>query len=152
MITINDIVTFAEKISDGSHDTIKPGMPISFSEASIEGDMIWQGDLGIGLTDGGPPEGYIKIEKIDNLCLVPNQDQSIGSKHCLSSSRGVTMWVPEVWDETVLDGPYLQLTEGATITHPVHGDVSIPSCFKEVQIIYQREWDQELARERRAAD
>jgi hypothetical protein len=138
-------------------------MDMAFSEASTDGDMIWQGDLGIGITSGGVPEGYVKVDKITNLCLVPGQDQTIGSKHCLESAAGVEMWVPttpsagfrkdeEVWNEESLDGPYLRISNGIKITHPVHGDVSVPSCFKEVQIVYQREWDAEQARERRAAD
>lgn len=151
MITMSDVVNHAKTIADGKHDVVRPGMPMSFSEASVEGDMIWQGDLGIGITSGGPPKGYVKVD-IKNLCLTPNTDNSIGSRHCLESSNGVEMWVPQVWDETVLDGPYLRLSNGANITHPVHGDVSIPACFNEVQIVYQREYDAELARERRAAD
>ena len=150
--TIEDVVAHAKSIADGSHDTVRPGMDMAFSEASTDGDMIWQGDLGIGITSGGVPEGYVKVDKITNLCLVPGQDQTIGSKHCLESAAGVEMWVPEVWDEESLDGPYLRISNGVNITHPVHGDVSVPSCFKEVQIVYQREWDAEQARERRAAD
>jgi hypothetical protein len=161
--TIEDVVAHANSIADGSHDTVRPGMDMAFSEASTDGDMIWQGDLGIGITSGGVPEGYVKVDKITNLCLVPGQDQTIGSKHCLESAAGVEMWVPttpsagfrkdeEVWNEESLDGPYLRISNGIKITHPVHGDVSVPSCFKEVQIVYQREWDAEQARERRAAD
>jgi hypothetical protein len=50
------------------------------------------------------------------------------------------------------DGPYLELKNGATITHPVHGDVTIPECFNYIQVVYQREWDQPKLRERRARD
>ena len=150
MISMNDVVNYVKVVADGQHDVVKPGMPMSFSEASVEGDMIWQGDLGIGITSGGPPDGYVKVENV--LCLTPNTDNSIGSRHCLESLDGIEMWVPKVWDETVLDGPYLRLSNGARITHPVHGDVSIPACFNEIQIVYQREYDAELARERRAAD
>jgi hypothetical protein len=155
--TIEDVVAHAESIADGSHDTVRPGMDMSFSEASAEGDMIWQGDLGIGITSGGVPEGYVKVDKMDvlyltNLCLVPGQDETIGSKHCLESDKGVEVWIPSVWNEESLEGPYLRISNGIKITHPVHGDVSVPDCFEEVQIVYQREWDAELARERRAAD
>lgn len=152
MITIKDVVAHAKSIADGSHDTIRPGMDMSFSEASTDGDMIWQGDLGIGITSGGVPDGYIKVDNITNLCLVPDQDQTIGSKHCLESANGVEMWIPNVWNETSLEGPYLKTSNGIKITHPVHGNVSVPSCFKEIQIVYQREYDSELARERRAKD
>lgn len=152
MLTVENVVEHAKTIADGRHDIVKPGMPQSFSEASTEGDMIWQGDLGIGITSGGPPKGYKKVDNIKDLCLVPGENQTIGSMHYLESAKGVEMWVPEVWDETSLDGPYLRNGEGITVTHPKHGNVSVPSCFNEVQIVYQREYDLELKRERRASD
>jgi hypothetical protein len=114
--------------------------------------MIWQGDLGIGITSGGIPAGYMRIDMPKNLCLVPGSDKTIGSRHCLASANGVEIYVPEVWDETVLEGPYLRLTNGCEVTHPKHGNVTVPSCFNEVQIIYQREMDEEMKRERRARD
>lgn len=152
LLTIEDVVKHAETISDGRHDTVKPGMPQTFSDAACDGDMIWQGDLGIGITSGGVPQGYQKVKKIEDLCLVPGKDKTIGSRHCLESAKGIEMWVPKVWDETSLDGPYLLLSNGMTVSHPKHGDVSVPSCFNEVQIMYQREYDTELRRERRAKD
>jgi hypothetical protein len=151
-LTIKDVVDHAKTIANGDHDVVKPGMPQTFSDAATDGDMIWQGDLGIGITSGGIPDGYKRIEMPENLCLVPGTDDTIGSRHCLATSEGVEVYVPEVWDETVLDGPYLRVANGATVTHPKHGDVTIPSCFNEVQIIYQREMDEETKRERRAKD
>ena len=150
-LTINDAVQYAEKIANCEHETLRPGMEFTFSDAATDGDMVWQGDLGIGIVTGGPPDGYVRADKV-HMCLVPGKDNTIGSKHCLQSDSGVEMWLPKVWDETSLDGPYLRLTNGATITHPVHGDVVIPRLFNEVQVVYQREWDQEQERERRAKD
>jgi len=149
-ITINDVVEYARKISSGEHETVSPGQPYTFSEASVEGDMVWQGDLGIGLVKNEIPKHYQKSDAIHNL--VPGNDNTIGSKHCLTSLQGVTMWFPKNWNEESLEGPFLQLSNGATISHPVHGDVNIPACFDAVQIVYQREWDLEQARERRARD
>lgn len=152
MLTIKDVVDHAQTIANGKHDVVQPGMPQNFSEAATDGDMIWQGDLGIGITSGGIPAGYKRIDMPKNLCLVPGNDETIGSRHCLASANGVEIYVPEVWDETVLEGPYLRLTNGCEVTHPKHGNVTVPSCFNEVQIIYQKEYDQMLARERRARD
>jgi hypothetical protein len=152
MLTIKDVVDHAQTIANGKHDVVQPGMPQNFSEAATDGDMIWQGDLGIGITSGGIPTGYKRIDMPKNLCLVPGSDETIGSRHCLASANGVEIYVPEVWDETVLEGPYLRLTNGCEVTHPKHGNVTVPSCFNEVQIIYQKEYDQMLARERRARD
>ncbi len=156
MITVNDVVEHAKTIANGEHEVVKPGMELEISEACSVGDAVWQGDLGIGITNGGPPEGYhqIKPSELDNLCLVPKMEgqDSIGSKHCLESTKGVEIWIPENWTAESLDGPYLKLENGVKIVHPKHGDVAVPSCFNEVQIFYQREWDEELKRERRARD
>jgi len=151
MLTVKSAVEYANKIAKGQHETLRPGMPYVFSEAASDGDMVWQGDLGIGIVSGGPPKGYVRAEKVSQ-CLVPGKDHTIGARHCLSSCDGVEMWLPETWSETTLEGPYLRLSNGAKITHPVHGDVTVPSRFNEIQIVYQREWDQELARERKAKD
>lgn len=151
MIGIKEVVAHAEAIANGQHETVKPGMPQAFSEASVEGDVIWQGDLGIAIVDDAIPEDYVKV-KIKDLCLVPSSDNSIGSRHCLGSKEGVEMWTPEQWDSESMFGPYLRLSNGADVTHPVHGDVHIPSSFKCIQILYQREYDEELKRERRAKD
>lgn len=151
MLTIKNAIDHANKIANREHETLRPGMPYTFSEAASCGDMVWQGDLGIGICSGGPPVGYVLAEKVSQ-CLVPGKDHTIGARHCLSSCDGVEMWLPPTWDDTSLEGPYLKLSNGATIAHPVHGNVTIPACFNEIQIRYQREWDQELARERRAKD
>lgn len=148
---VQEVVAYAQKIAKGEHESVRPGDPYTFSEASVPGDMVWQGDLGIGLVSESPPDGYVKKDR-PLKCLVPGKDETIGSKHCLESLEGVEMWLPKEWDEASLNGPYLRLTNGAKITHPVHGDVTIPACFNSVQIVYQREWDQEQARERRARD
>ena len=150
-LTVKNAVDYARKIYNGENGTQRPKMPYVFSEEASDGDMVWQGDLGIGIVSGGPPSGYVRVEKALK-CLVPGKDHTIGARHCLSSCNGVEMWIPQNWDETSLDGPYIKLSKVTTITHPVHGDVIIPACFNEIQIVYQREWDLELARERRAKD
>jgi hypothetical protein len=150
-VEVADIVAYAKQIADGRHDTITPGQPYTFSEACVDGDAVWQGDFGIVLVDDeDPPRGYVERQAMFNL--VPGNENTIGSKHCLASLEGVKMYVPSEWNELSLNGPFLKLTNGATITHPVHGDVTIPACFKSVQIVYQREWDSEQAAERRARD
>lgn len=153
MVTIEKITNYANKIKNGEHESIRPGQAYEFSEACTEGDMVWQGDLGIGITSSKPPKGYVKSKQV-HLNLIPNSNanSTVGSRHCLASAEGVTMWLPKEWNEESLDGPFLQLKNGAKITHPIHGDVTVPACFKNVQIVYQREWDQEQARERRAKD
>ena len=142
-----EIQKFVESIARGDEE-VKPGMPLRFTEASTVNDRIWQGDLAITIAEDSVPEGYVKQENV-NLQLVPGNN--IGSKHCLDSADGVECWLPENFDETSLNGPFLRLSCERTVTHPVHGDVTIPSNFC-VNISYQREYDLEQARERRARD
>lgn len=149
---IGELVEFARKIANGEHETLTPGMDQEFPEAAVEGDAVWQGDLGIAIASDEVPRGYKQVEVPEDRCLVPQGDTTVGSRHCLESADGVTMWVPSTWNEESLEGPYLQFTNGLKVTHPTHGDVTIPKCFNAIQIGYQREWDAEQARERRAAD
>ena len=83
--------------------------------------------------------------------LVPGNTQ--GAKHCLASLSGVKLYRPTAWGPNYdgLHGPALELSKPATITHPTHGDVTIPAG-STVLCHYQREWDQEQKRERRNAD
>lgn len=151
MLTMDDALTLVEKIASGGHDKIVAGETITLSEAATNGDYVAQGDMNIVVVRDKVPKGYKKLDKPIQR-LVPGDDNTVGSKHCLDSTDGVEMYIPSTWDETSLDGPFLRLTNGATITHPVHGDVVVPSCHTSIQIEYQREWDAEQARERRARD
>ncbi len=74
-----------------------------------------------------------------------------GSKHCLDSLAGVKIYRPSDWSEESLAGPCLVLSAERVIMHPVHGAVTIPAGLI-VGCRYQREWDREVARERRARD
>jgi hypothetical protein len=65
----------------------------------------------------------------------------------------VTLFYPPNWpaaDES-LAGPAFVLSKQRTVTHPVHGEVTIPAGFT-VLCRFQREWDAEQRRERRNAD
>jgi len=141
--SVKDAVAHAQKIANGQNEQVRPGQPFTFSEGCSEGDMVWQGDLGVGICKEGPPQGYVKLDNPVTQ-LVPGDNSTQGSRHCLASTEGVTMWVPETWNEEALDGPYLELQNGATITHPIHGDVTIPASFKNVQVVYQKEWDKSV--------
>lgn len=152
MITIQEVIKHAETIANGEHDVVKPGQPFTFSEASTHGDAVWQGDFGIIIRDSGPPQDYEVRTVEDGQCLVPDESGTTGSRHCLESAAGVTAYYPKDWGPESLNGPYFKLEQGAKFTHPKHGDVAVPSCFQWVETVYQREWDEELKRERRAAD
>lgn len=152
MIEIKEIVDYASKIADGS-ESVKPGTAVRFTEASTVNDRIWQGDLAITIKSV-VPKSYRLISsnefiKLNNNQMVHGSNQ--GSKHCIDSFDGVEMYIPNEWNEESLQGPFLILTKERTITHPKHGDVTIPANFC-VQITYQREYDEEQKRERRARD
>lgn len=150
-LTMNDALALVRQITSGEHEKIVAGETLYFPEAASDGEFIAQGDMNIVIVPDEVPQGYIKLyEPI--LKLVPRKDDSTGSRHCLVSTDGVEMYVPSTWDETSLDGPFLRLANGTTITHPVHGDVVVPDCHKSIKIEYPREWDAELARARVTID
>ena len=146
---IEKIQKHAEKIRNGEHDKIGPGVPVTMSNALVAGEGVAQGDLNIIVADAVPRD-YVLIEKQSNdKQLVPGN--TVGAKHCLDSLSGVNLYRPEKWSEESLDGPCLVLTQERTILHPTHGAVTVPAGMTVV-CHYQREWDRELANERRARD
>lgn len=144
---VERIVGFAKSIAANECETVKPGQPVRFTEASTVNDRIWQGDLSLTITEDKVPDGYKPVQTM--VQLVPGN--TVGSKHCLDGTSGVEMFLPEVWNEESLNGPWMRLTEERTVLHPIHGSVTIPAGFC-VAADYQREYDLELQRERRAAD
>lgn len=149
LTTIEKLQRHAKRIASGQ-ETVKPGMPARFTEACVPGDCIWQGDLGLEIVTA-VPAGLAKLDtpKDVDRQLVPGN--TTGAKHCLDSLDGVTLYRPENWSEESLDGPCLVLAEERTVTHPVHGAVTIPAGFI-VQCHYQREFDAEQRRAVRSRD
>lgn len=131
-------------------ESVCPGEAFTLSDAADVGDGVWQGDLGIEIVAAVPDE-YVQVKNpmAADKQLVPGNTQ--GSRHCLDSLRGVTIYRPAKWDAESLQGPCLVLAQARTITHPTHGDVIIPAG-RTVLCRYQREFDAEQKRERRARD
>lgn len=147
---IISLVQHAEKIKSGECESVKPGMPCRITEAWNVGDCAAQGDLLIVVLDKVPDSfSMVKNPKDVDRQLVPGN--TIGAKHCLDSLNGVGIYRRADWGPESTDGPCLRVLSNRTITHPVHGDVLIPAGTI-VGIYYQREWDRELAKERRSAD
>lgn len=140
----------AAKVAAGEHETVKPGQPFRITEATSIGDGVWQGDLGIEVVAVVPAD-YVRVAKpkAADKQLVPGSTQ--GAKHCLDSLVGVKLFRPKDWSEESLAGPCLVLGKERTILHPTHGPITIPAGFT-VLCRYQREWDKEQAKERRARD
>lgn len=147
MTEIEKIQKHAKRIASGKDSKVQPGMPARFTEAATIDDCIWQGDLALVIA-AEIPDGYEKSANPSSQ-LVPGNTQ--GAKHCLDSLDGVELWLPKVWNEEVLEGPYMRLSKERTVLHPTHGPVTIPAGFS-VQCHYQKEWDREQAKERRARD
>lgn len=147
--TIKRIEKHARRIADGS-ERVKPGQPVRFTQAASVGDTIRQGDLYLTIVEA-VPKGYVKLNKPKAVAkqLVPGNTQ--GARHCLDSLDCVTLYRPKSWSEESLDGPCLVLAKERTILHPTHGAVTIPAGFT-VLCRYQREFDSEQRRERRARD
>lgn len=147
---IEQIQKHAELIKNGEHDKIGPGIPLTISTALKSGEGVAQGDLMLIVADSVPlGYGRIKRPKKLDMQLVPGN--TVGAKHCLDSLKGVTLYRPANWNSESMDGPCIVTTVERTVLHPTHGAVTIPAGMTIV-CHYQREFDAEQKRERRARD
>lgn len=117
--------------NDGSHD-LRDTMEV--------GDAWAQGDVLIR-----------KIESVGDTKLAINPQRQLapgttqGSRHCLSTLDGVTLYEPI--GANALEGPVFEVASEVTIEHPEHGDVALgKGCYA---ITYQRAYAEQL---RRVAD
>lgn len=106
-----------------------------FPAAASVGDGIRQGDIYITLLKSVPKGAT--VEKNPALQLAPGTTQ--GSRHCLESLAGVTVY--RLKDPTEYDGPILKLDQPHKITHPEHGDWALPCGVYGIS--YQRTEDSE---------
>ena len=146
---IEKIQKHARKLKD-NREPVSPGMEAAFTEACQPGDGIWQGDLGLEIVEEVPADyepAKTLTEKDKQLVLGSTQ----GARHCLETLDGVKLFYPKGWSEESLQGPCFVLAKSNRVLHPVHGAVSIPAGFT-VLCRYQREWNKEQAKERRARD
>lgn len=156
--TIEKIQRRVSRIANGKDLRVKPGQVERFSDAVADGDLIRQGDLYLIAAErsGGAfawgkylkQHGY-SIANRPSPQLVPGN--TVGAKHCLDSLDGVELWLPKEWNEDTLQGPFMRLTKERTVLHPTHGAVVIPAGMS-ILCAYQREFDKEQAKERRARD
>lgn len=137
---------------DRHMETVAPGQPAAFTEACTPGDTIWQGDLSIEMIDE-VPSGYTeeppaKLEQPKNQ-LVPGN--TVGSRHALNTLNGVKLYYPPTFGQPEsLLGPVAVVSGGQVVEHPKHGNVTlVKGCYR---FGYQREFDAEQKRERRARD
>lgn len=150
MSVIQELERHAALIRDGKHDRIGPGVPVQMSPALEPGEGVAQGDLYL-IVESRVPEDYVEVlqPQDSDRQLVPGQ--TVGAKHCLDSLEGVKMYRPNLWSSESLEGPHLVLSQDRVVLHPTHGAVTIPAGMS-VTCYYQREYDAEQKRERRALD
>ena len=143
-----------ERLQQHENSNVEPGQPLTFSEAATAGDMIAQGDLYLMLVDS-VPEGFAKSDTQHDIerQLVPGN--TVGAKHCLTTLDGVSIYYPTGWHRSPeydsATGPVVVCSKETTITHPTHGAVTVPAG-RIVACGYQRVYDAEQRRERRAQD
>lgn len=145
---IEDMVSHAAAMNP---EQVRPGLPYRVSEATSVGEGVWQGDLGLEIVAAVPAAYQLAPQTDAARQLVPGSTQ--GARHCLDSLDGVALYHPAGWGPTYdgLAGPCFVLSQERAITHPVHGQITIPAGFT-VLCRYQREYDAEQRRERRNAD
>ena len=140
-----------QRIREGL-ERVTPGMPLAFTTACTAGDRIAQGDLNLTITTRGIPADYVKQSPTGKTFqLVPGN--TMGSKHTLAAGweQVCDVYLPPNWSGESLLGPMI-VTKGETkVDHPKHGDVTIPAGLT-CDCTYQRAWDAEQRRERRAED
>jgi hypothetical protein len=107
-------------------------------ETASAGDMWAQGDIGL-VCLASVPKGATLVAN-PSAKLAPGTTQ--GSRHILSDMTSVRLH--RLKDATPLDGPVIDAPRGCTVTHPEHGDVSLPPGVYGV--IYQRAFADELRR------
>lgn len=148
--TIDKIQKHAKAIAAGEIEQVKPGMPAAFTDACTVGDTIRQGDLYLTIV-AAVPGNYCEIPKPTALDkqLVPGNTS--GAKHCLDALAGIKLYRLKGWNAEMLDGPCFVLTKRRKVLHPIHGAVTIPAGFT-ILCRYQREFDKELQKQRRARD
>ena len=124
----------AEAIRNDEHQTIATMSPR---------DAWAQGDLLLVCLSEKPA---VRLDRVESpaLQLAPGDTQ--GSRHCLESLDGITVWRRgDPGDgEDPLDGPILEAPRGLRVNHPEHGDVSLPPGIYSV--VYQRAYAEELRR------
>lgn len=152
--TLERLQNHAKNLKDGL-ERVRPGDPYTFSSAADAGEGVWQGDLGIEIVRAIPKD-YVKVTKptAAHMKLVPGGED--GAKHHLDSLAGVTLYLPPEFekDPNSLRGPAFKISEPRQIVHTGsgrHGTVNLDPTHA-YQCRYQRVWEQEEQRERRARD
>lgn len=107
--------------------------------ATPDVDYVRQGDVYIWAKSKVPKNAKPTQAKLQ---LAPGTTK--GSRHCLDSLDGVTVY--ELADANELQGPIIELACERVVTHPEHGDWRLGAGVYE--ITYQRAFAEELRRVR----
>lgn len=148
--TIDRITDTVSRIVNGTHESLRSGMPFRIPDAWCAGDCGAQGDLIFVIVDS-VPSGYVRVERPTEADKQLVHGNTQGSRHCIDSLDGVELYRPANWSEDSLDGPVVHVTEDRVVTHPTHGQWTIPSG-RTIKFEYPRVWDAEERKSRRNAD
>jgi hypothetical protein len=146
---IQEITKFAEDIKAGN-GPVQPGAPMRFPDAVSVNDAIAQGDLLLKVVDS-VPAGFTKVDKLEPKDMQLVVGNTVGAKHALSHLNGVTLYRPAEWTIESFIGPVFVCNQEVSVTHPVHGNVTVPANTM-IACEYQKELDLIEAIERRARD
>lgn len=148
------IMKTIERMASHKNSNLGPGEAYRIPDAADVGECVPQGDLYLSIASG-IPEGYHRVEQPTNLDrqLVPGT--TTGSRHCLERLDTVDLYWPTGWSHSLayegLAGPAFVCREDTDVLHPTHGTVTCPAG-RVIVCGYQRVYDDELKRERRAQD
>lgn len=119
--------------------TIKNNDPVVYEEFPINA-IHWQGDVGVWRIEKLPK--YAEEIKNPNAQLAPGTSK--GSRHIVKSSDMNHITFYRNKDRTVLEGDILDCKKAVEITHPEHGNVTVPEGI--YTIVYQRAYAEEFRR------
>lgn len=137
----SEVLSFVEKIKNDEHATVSTMSP---------GDVIRQGDLYIIALESPIPGG-----KPSSHQLAPGTTQ--GSRHVVEGDcdvlsvdekkalDSIQKLVPATKGKTLFIGPMIEARGPVRITHPEHGDRTIPGDASYL-VTYQRTWANEIRR------
>lgn len=109
-------------------------------ETMSAGDAWAQGDVAIIALDAVPADAM--LDESPSAQLAPGNTQ--GSRHLLDSLDGLRLFARTGGEATPLAGPVIEAERRFSVTHPEHGNVSLPPGVYQVR--YQRAFAEELRR------
>lgn len=121
-------------------EATKNAMPIVV-EAIKVGEMVRQGDIYIKRLAKAPTGCTLDTKNAEGKLA---EGETQGSRHYIAAEDRASVKLFTLDNANALDGPILEAEKAFRVTHPEHGDVTVPAGT--YAITYQRAYADELRR------